>query len=201
MPTVAEGMSGAIIPVSETTTTSQERRPDSLTQQRLEVGAPHLFLALDQDFQIDRQIAGELQQPPGGLDLVEDLTLVVDGPRARHSPSTKTGSKGGEDHSSNGSTGCTSWCPYTTTVGAAGACVEPVPVDCGGPLGLQDRHVFNPARSINETQNSAELLMSSGVLRIRRDRRDSEPVHELMRMRSRSAEANSLSAGAGMPEP
>ncbi len=81
MPTQIDGTSGAIIPVSETTTTSQASRAACSTQQRLEVGAAHLLLALDEELQVDRQAAVGGQQTPGRLDLVEGLALVVDGAR------------------------------------------------------------------------------------------------------------------------
>ena len=79
MPTVVEGTSGAIMPVSETTTTSQASRAALGDQQRLEVRAADLLLPLDQELEVDRQSAVPSQQPPGRLDLVQGLALVVDG--------------------------------------------------------------------------------------------------------------------------
>ena len=79
MPTVVDGTSGAIMPVSETTTTSQARRAGLGDQQGLEVRAADLLLALDQQLEVDRQAAVSAQQAPGRFDLIEGLALVVDG--------------------------------------------------------------------------------------------------------------------------
>ena len=73
-----DGTSADHIAVSDTTTTSHSSRLAMLGEQRLEVGAAHLFLALDQQLQVHRQRAVAREQRPDRLEVVEDLALVVD---------------------------------------------------------------------------------------------------------------------------
>ena len=81
-------------------------------EQVLEVGAADLLFAFDQELQVDRQGSHFAEQAPYRLGLHEDLALVVGTSHAPGAwPSTTTGSKGGDVHSSSGSTGWTSWWP------------------------------------------------------------------------------------------
>ena len=63
MPTVVDGTSGAIMPVSDTTTTSQARRAAFGDQERLEMGAADLLFALDEQLEVHRQAPAAARRP------------------------------------------------------------------------------------------------------------------------------------------
>jgi hypothetical protein len=147
-------------------------------QQRLEVGAADLLLALDDELQVDRQRALALQQAPHRLDLVEHLALVVDGaPGARLALD--------DDRLERRRVPQLERVDRLHVVVAvdedrrrAGAGVQPVAVHGGGPGRLQDLDVLEPGGG---HQPGAELGRAADVARVvgmSGDRGDAQPVEE-----------------------
>src|SRR5579875_830235 len=119
-------------------------------------------------------------------------------PRARHSPSTITGSNGGLAHSSRGSTGCTSWWPYTRTVGAPSTAWHHSPYTAGPPPVPRISTPSRPASERSSAQKLAERCRSpflSGWAEIDGMRSQSKRAPTI---RSLSAAAYAARTGSGI---
>ncbi len=111
MPTQTDGTSAAHMSVSETTTRSQSNLSISRTSRSSKWGLPTSSSPSIRNFRLTGRRPSVASRPRTASSWNMTWPLSSIDPLARSSPSTTTGSNGGECHSSRGSTGWTSWWP------------------------------------------------------------------------------------------
>ena len=152
MPVHIDGTSAAHMVVSVITITSHESRSRRASSSAAKFADPDSSSPSIRSL----SVTGGASRPPGARQACaarawkRTWPLSSEAPRASSWPSRCTGSNGGESHSSSGSTGCTSWWPYTSTVGADGSADGHCANTAGKPLSSapvsQTSATGNPAR-------------------------------------------------------
>lgn len=101
-------------------------------------------------------------------------------PRPYMRPSRTTGSKGSVCQPSARAAGCTSWCPYTRTVGACGSSLGQCAKTAGAPHGLPDLgHRETGLLELRREPFGAAAYVAR-VLGLGRDGGDAEPLGEIV---------------------
>ena len=117
-PVVIDGTSGAIMEVSDTKMTSASNNSLFSSQNFGKLGEPTSSSPSIKNFTLHDSWS-VLTKYSNALACIKPCPLSSSAPLAHILPSFITGSKGSVFHNSKGSTGITSMCAYTNTVGAS----------------------------------------------------------------------------------
>ena len=190
MPVQIEGTSAAHIPVSLTTTTSQSSRSRRSCSRAAKCGEPDSSSPSTRIFRLTagevRPVAARWACRPSRCIRTWPLSSAV--PLARSRSPSRVGSNGAVVQSSIGSTGCTSWCPYTRTVGAPGSADGHCANTAGRPAVGQISTVGKPCAVSSAASQSADRATSAAFA--------GSPLMEGMRSHSTSRARNSSSRSA-----
>ena len=181
MPVTVDGMSGASTPVSVMTTTSQSSRSRRSASRASKFGEPDSSSPSMRNLRFTagvlRPVAARWARSPSRWN--SSWPLSSDAPRARRMSPSIVGSNGSVCHSSSGSTGWTSWCPYIDDGRGIGVVAGPLG-EHGRAAGRRpdlDGREPGPARGLGEPLGAAGDVVV--VVGLGADARDAQPLVEV----------------------